>query len=103
VVEGENRQQRRLSRSVFSQIFSSLNISQTRTDIENPYGENVHDMDENNIPEYRADPTVEGGVIAVGWFTINIFSLQPLSKLSPTLASHSKRENGMIFIVLTSC
>jgi hypothetical protein len=66
VVEGENRQQRTLSRSVFSQIFSSLSISQTGTDIENPYGENVHNMDENNIPEYRADPTVEDGVIAVG-------------------------------------
>jgi len=66
VVKGENRQQRRLSRSVFSQIFSSLSISQTGTDIENPYGENVHNMDENNIPEYRADPTVEDGVIAVG-------------------------------------
>jgi hypothetical protein len=50
----------------FSQIFSSLDISQTGTDIENPYGDNVHDMDENNIPEYRANPTVEGGVIAVG-------------------------------------
>jgi len=85
MAEGENRQQRRLSRSVFSQIFSSLDISQTGTDIENPYGENVHDMDENNIPEYRADPMVEGGVIAVGWFTINISSLQPLSKLSPLL------------------
>jgi hypothetical protein len=60
-------------------------------------------MDENNIFEYRADPTVEGGVIAVGGFTINISSLQPLSKLSPTLASHSTRENRMIFIVLTSC
>jgi len=66
VVEGENRQQRRLSRSVFSQIFSYLGISQTGTDIENPYGDNVHDMDENNISEYRADPTVEGGVIVVG-------------------------------------
>jgi len=103
VAEGENWQQRRLSRSVFSQIFSSLDISQTGTDIENPYGENVHDMNENNIPEYRPDPTVKGGVIAVGWFTINISSLQPLSKLSPTLASHSKRENRMIFIFLTSC
>jgi hypothetical protein len=30
------------------------------------YGDNVHDMDENNIPEYHADPTVEGAVIAVG-------------------------------------
>ena len=66
MVEGENRQQRRLSRSVFSQIFSSLDISQTRTDIENPYNDNVHDMDENNIPEYHADPMVEGGVIDVG-------------------------------------
>jgi hypothetical protein len=66
VAKGENRQQRRLSRSVFSQIFSSLGISQTGTDIENPYGDSVHDMDENNIPEYRAEPTVEGGVIAVG-------------------------------------
>jgi len=65
VAEGENKQQRRLSRSVFSQIFPSLNISQTGTDIENPYGDNVHDMDENNIPKYRADPTVEGGVITV--------------------------------------
>jgi hypothetical protein len=45
---------------------SSLGISQTGTDIENPDSENVHDIDENNIPEYRADPTVKGGVIAVG-------------------------------------
>jgi hypothetical protein len=66
VAEGENRHQRKLSRSVFSQIVSSLGISQTGTDIENPYGDNVHDMDENNIPEYRADPTVKDGVIAVG-------------------------------------
>jgi hypothetical protein len=66
VSEGENRQQRRLSRSVFSQIFSSLGISQTGTDIGNPYGDHVHDMDENNISEYRTDPTVKGGVIAVG-------------------------------------
>ena len=71
--------------------------------IENPYGKNVHDMDENNISEYRADPTVKGGVIAVGWSAINMSSLQPLSKLSLTLASSSKRENRMIFIVLTSC
>jgi hypothetical protein len=66
VAKGENRQQRRLSKSVFSQIFSSLSISQTGTDIVNPYSENVHDIDENNIPEYRADPMVEGGLIAVG-------------------------------------
>jgi hypothetical protein len=66
VAEGENRQQRRLSRSVFSQIFSSLGISQTGTDIENSYGNNVHDMNANNISEYRADPTVESGVIVVG-------------------------------------
>ena len=66
MAEGENRQQKRLSRSVFSHIYSSLNISQTGTDIENPYDDNVHNMDENNISEYRADPTVEDGVIAVG-------------------------------------
>ena len=45
---------------------SSLDISQMGTNIENPSGENVHDMDENNIFEYHSDPTVEGGVIAVG-------------------------------------
>ena len=103
MAEGENRQQRRLSRSVFSQIYSSLSISQTGTDIENPYGDNVHNMDENNISEYCADPTVEDGVIAVGWSAINISSLQPLSKLSLTLASPPKRDNRMIFILLTSC
>jgi hypothetical protein len=103
VVEGESRQQRRLSRSVFSQILSSLNISQMGTNIENPSNANVHDMDENNIFEYRFDPTVEGGVIAVGCSAINMSSLQPLSKLSLTLASPPKRENIMIFIVLTSC
>jgi hypothetical protein len=73
------------------------------TNIENPSGENVHDMDENNIFEYRSDPTVEGGVIAVRCSAINMSSLQPLSKLSLTLASPPKRENRMIFIVLTSC
>jgi len=103
VAEGEHIQQRRLSRSVFSQIFSSLDISQTGTDIENPSSENVHDMDENNISEYRSDQTVEGGVIAVGCSAINMSSLEPLSKLSLTLAHPSKRENRMIFIVLTSC
>jgi hypothetical protein len=103
VVEGENRQQRKLSRSIFSHIFSSLDISQTGTDIENPSGDNVHDIDENNISEYCSDPTMEGEVIVVGCYVINMSSLQPLSKLSLTLASPSKRENRMIFIVLTSC
>jgi hypothetical protein len=103
VAEGRNRQQRRLSRCVFSQIFTSLDISQTGTDIENPSGDNVHDMDENNLSKYRSDPTVKGGVIAVGCSAINMSSLQSLSKLSLTLASPSKRENRMIFIVLTSC
>jgi hypothetical protein len=73
------------------------------TDIENPSGENVHNMDENNITEYRSDPTMEGGIIAVGCSAINMSSLQSLSKLSLTFASPSKRENRMIFIVLTSC
>jgi hypothetical protein len=45
---------------------------------------------------------VEGGVIVVGLSAINMSSLQPLSKLSLALASHSKRENKMIFIVLSS-
>ena len=73
------------------------------TNIENPSSENVHDMDANNIFEYHSDPTVEGGVIAVGCSAINMSSLQPLSKLSLTLASPPRRENRMIFIVLTSC
>jgi len=103
VAEGERRQQKRLSISVFSQIFSSFNISQTETDIENLSNENVHDMDENNIFEYHSDPTVKGGVIAVRCSAINMSSLQPLSKLSLTLASPPKRENRMIFIVLASC
>ena len=103
MAEGESRQQRRLSRSVFSQILSSLNISQMGTNIENPSNANVHDMDENNISEYHSDPTVEGGVIAVRCSVINMSSLQPLSKLSLTLASPPKRKNRMIFIVLTSC
>jgi hypothetical protein len=45
---------------------------------------------------------VEGGVIAVGFSAINMSSLQPLFKLSLALVSPSKRENRMIFIVLTS-
>ena len=36
-------------------------------------------MDENNISEYRSDPMVEGGVLAVGCSVINMSSLQPLS------------------------
>jgi hypothetical protein len=103
VAEGENRQQRRLSKSVFSHIFFSLDISQMGINIENPATDNVHDMNENNIFEYHSDPTVEGGVIAIGCSAINMSSLQPLSKLSLTLASPSKRENRMIFIVLTFC
>ena len=82
MAEGRNRQQRRLSRCVFSQIFTSLDISQTGTDIENPSGDNVHDMDENNLSKYRSDPTVKGGVIAIGVSAINMSSLQHFSKLS---------------------
>jgi len=52
VAEGENSRQQRLSRSLFSQKFSSCNISQTGTDIEDPSGETVHDMEENNISKY---------------------------------------------------
>jgi hypothetical protein len=103
VAEEGNRQQRRLSRCVFFHIFTSLDISQTGTDIENPSSENVHDMDENNLSKYRSDLTMKGGVIAVGCSAINMSSLRSLSKLSLILASPSKRENRMIFIVLTSC
>jgi hypothetical protein len=78
-------------------------MSQTGTDIENPSGDNVHDMVENNISKYRSDSMVEGRVIAAGCSAINMSSLQPLSKLFLTLASPPKRENRMIFIVLTSC
>jgi hypothetical protein len=94
---------RKLSRSVFSKKFSSCDISQTGTAIEDPSGDNVHDMEENNISKYRFDPTVEDGVITVVFFAINMSFLQPLSKLSLALASHAKIENRMIFIVLSSC
>ena len=99
----ENSQRGKLSRSVFSQKFSSGDISQTRTDIENPSSENVHDIEENNISKYRYAPTVDGGVIVVRCSAINMSSLQPLCELSLALASHSKRKNRMIFIVLSSC
>jgi hypothetical protein len=65
----------------FSQNLSSHDISQTETDIEDPSGVNVQDMEENNISKYRSDPMVEVGVIAVGVSTINMSSLQPLSKV----------------------
>ena len=100
---GENSQRRRLYRSVFSQKFASHDISQTGTGIENPSGENIYDIKDNNISKYHSDPTVEGGVIAVRCSVVNMSSLQPLSKLSLALTSHSKRENRMIFIVLSSC
>jgi hypothetical protein len=102
VAEGEISRRRRLSRSVFSHKCSSRNISQTETAIETPSSENVHDIEENNIFEYHSNPMVEGGVIAVGFSAINMSSLQPLFKLSLALVSPSKRENRMIFIVLTS-
>jgi hypothetical protein len=91
MVGGENSQRQRLSRSVFSQNFSSRDISQTGTDREDPSSEIVHDMEENNISKYHFDPTMEGGVIGVGFYAINMSSLQPLSKLSLALASNSKR------------
>jgi hypothetical protein len=103
MVGGENCQRRKLSRSVFSKKFSSCDISQTGTDIEDPSDDNVHDMEENNISKYRFDPTVEDGVITVVFFAINMSFLQPLSKLSLALASHAEIENRMIFVVLSSC
>jgi hypothetical protein len=95
----ENNQRRRLSRSLFSLKFSSCDISQTGTDIEDPSDDNVHNKEENNVSEYCSDPTVEGGVIAIGFSAINMSSLQPLSKLSLALAS----QNRKIFIVLSFC
>jgi len=59
MVGGENCRQRKLSRSVFSKKFSSCDNSQTGTNIEDPSGDNVHDMEENNISKYRFDSTVE--------------------------------------------
>jgi len=103
VAEGENNQWRRLFKSLFSHNFSSRNISQTGTDIDDPSDETIHAMEDNNISKYCSDPTVEGGVIVVGFSAINMSSLQPLSQLSLALTSHSKRENRMIFIVLSSC
>ena len=43
-------------------------------------GENVQHMEINNISKYRSDPTVKGGVIAIGVSAINMSSLQPFSK-----------------------
>ena len=79
---GKNDQQLRLSKSVFFQKFSSYDISQTETDIEDCSRENVQDMKENIISKYRCDPTMEGGVIAIRFSTINMSSLEPLYKLS---------------------
>jgi len=103
MVGGENCRQRKLSRSVFSKKLSFCDNSQTGTDIEDPSGDNVHGMEENNISKYRFDLMVEDGVITVVFFAINMSFLQPLSKLSLALASHAKIENRMIFIVLSSC
>jgi hypothetical protein len=66
----------------FSHKFSSHDISQTESEIEDPSGANVQDMEENIISKYRSDPMVEVGVIAVGVSTINMSSLQPFSKVS---------------------
>jgi hypothetical protein len=43
-------------------------------------------MEGNNIYEYCSDPTVKGGIIAIGFSAINMSSLQPLPKLSLALA-----------------
>jgi hypothetical protein len=66
----------------FSQKCSSHDICQTKTDIEDPFNENVQDMEENDISKYHFDPTVKNGVIVVGVSVIHMSSLQPLSKLS---------------------
>jgi hypothetical protein len=38
-------------------------------------GENVQHMEINNISKYHSDPTVKGGVIAIGVSAINMSSL----------------------------
>jgi hypothetical protein len=48
-----------MSRSVFSEKFSSYDISHTGIDIDDPSSDNVQDMEENNIFKYCFDPTVE--------------------------------------------
>ena len=59
---------------IFPEIFLPRYLSNS-TDREDPSGENVQYMEENNISEYRSDPTVEGGVIAVIFSAINMSSL----------------------------
>jgi len=71
---GENSRRWRLFKSLFSQKVSSFNISQMGIDIEDPSGETVHDMEENIISKYCPDPTMDGGVIAVGFSAINMSS-----------------------------
>jgi hypothetical protein len=85
--DGENGWRLRLSRSVFSQKLSSYDISQTGTDIEDLSGENIQDMEENNISKYRSNPTMEGGVITVGIYVINMSFLCLLSSLVPSFIS----------------
>jgi hypothetical protein len=43
-------------------------------------------MEGNNISKYCSDLTVEGGIIAIKFSSINMSSLQPLLKLSLALA-----------------
>jgi len=57
------------------------------TDIQDPSNENAHNMEENNISKYGSNPTVDGGVIAVGITVINMSSLCLLSSLIPSFFS----------------
>jgi len=84
---GQNGWRLRLSRNVFSQKFSSCDISQTGIAIEDPFGYNVQDIDANNISKFHSDLTVKGGVIAVRISAINISSLCLLSSLVPSFLS----------------
>jgi hypothetical protein len=40
-------------------------MCRTETNVEDLSGENVQDMEEDNISKYRSDPTMEGGFIVV--------------------------------------
>jgi hypothetical protein len=55
--------------------FFTSNIFQTETYIENPSGENVEDIEKNNITKTHLNLTMDGRHIAVEVSVIIVFSL----------------------------
>jgi len=49
------------------------------TNVEDLSGENVQDMEEDNISKYRSDPTMEGGFIVVEVYVCLLSNLSPTS------------------------